>query len=518
MGPGFITQRFASRMELMARLNVGFNIKSEDGGYQAAKLLFRDPALQMYDNYLNNLQYQSLPPWSEDVLRTMHATDSGARQYQPRVIYALPKIAANVHTSHFVSEEARLKLFVDDVKLQEKLDVFIEDLQLWPTLAAAIPSYIVNGSMFLGFRLSQQGKVILNFYNTKWVYPKFDENEELEEVVIRYVYETDEYNSRGVKIWRWHQYKMSKENDIIYDEPEFDPQSTMLPLFKVSNAYNHNLGFVQGAWIKTSKTPMGHDGVQLLTDCLDMLDNVNYLLSKQGVAIDYQLLPYLIFQGDGEGVAEDIQKNMQLTVPRGFLGSNVITTGVPADKAQMHFLESSFVASRESTEYVRQQVKHLQTVLRIIEVDPEQVAGFAAQSGIALRMLFKPVIEFVRLKHPFVKAGICDLLAKIEHVVNRAKTSLELPAGTIENAEKKWGSVFSDTASDIATRISYTSSALMAGMISKETAVKHISQDFKVDNVAEELNKISFDEEERVQKEVNVMPGAPESEDENPQT
>ena len=413
MASGVITQYQFTRLQLMTNLNLGWSMKSE-GNYEMAKMLFRDPMLQVYSNYLNNEQYKMLPEWQDSILQNKDLKDAlNARKYQPRVIYPLPRIAANVHTAHLVCDECQLKIKVEEENLQDQIDDFIEQIELWPTLESAIPDYLANGSMFLSFRITKMGKVILTHYNTKWVHPVFDDDNELESVTIRYIYETDEYDpSTKKKVWKWRQYKMFKDKDIMYDEPKFETTQTQPPKFTEKETYPHGLGFVQGVWIKTTKTPDSHEGISLLHDSLDMIDNLNYLISKQGVAIDAQLLPFLIFQGDGEEMTGEIQKNAHMGTPQGFLGTNVIATGLPKQKADMHFLESNFIASKEADVYVTKQEKHVQRSLRIVEVDPSEVASYANQSGVALRMLFKPVIEYVRLRRPFIKKGICDLLEK----------------------------------------------------------------------------------------------------------
>ena len=67
----------------------------------------------------------------------------------------------------------------------------------WPTITSAFPGFFMNGSMFIRFFKTENGKVILEPYNTKNVWPEFDEENELDEVTIRYVYDTGKTDEKN---------------------------------------------------------------------------------------------------------------------------------------------------------------------------------------------------------------------------------------------------------------------------------------------------------------------------------
>ena len=81
-----------------------------------------------------------------------------------------------------------------------------------------------------------------------------------------------------------------------------------------------------------------------------------------------------------------------------------------------------------------------------------------------------------------MKKGLCNLLEKIE-------TQTTLAPGTFLNAKKQWGSIFSDTIDDQTKKISNVLNAHAGGLISLETALANIEQDFNIKNVQDELKK-----------------------------
>ena len=486
-----ITKGGLSRLKTWVSLNRGWRMRGE-GDDRLVQLLFRKPELQLYDNYLNDLQYEHLEEWNGKV--SEQQIDN--RRNQPKKIFPIVKIATNQFKRHITTEQSRLNFSTDEEVKQGKIDDFVNFTMLWSHINEALPSYFVNGSMYFRFFAVNKGKILIENHNTKWVYPEFDDNEELISVVIRFIYETDEYNESGVRIWRWTQYKQTRTEDIIYDNPVFIEESQELPEFKVKSKMKHNMGFVQGVWIKTSLNSQSVDGESLLSGhgILDYIDDFNYLGSKESDSIFYHLFPLLVMYGIEPEDIKKVWQFMQTMGKANLRNLNTISTYKSPSEAQMHFLEANQSAANFAGAIQDKNLQLLQHCLSIVLLDPTTVAN-NYQSGKAMEALFKPVVEFVNEKREILKHGICDLFEKLEQVSVAYKTRVQLEPGTIFNADKKWGNIFSDTVFDVQTRAGYTVQLKAEGIISKKTATKHIAPDFGIKNVEEELKQIESEQE-----------------------
>jgi len=490
--------RGLTRLGMRTVLNQGHILK--DGDKDLAQILYRKPELQLYDNYLTDCQYDHLDEWDPNL--SMQQMD--LRQHQPKKIFSIPKIATDLFCSHITTEESRLLITCeDDEEKQELIDEFIERIMIWPVLDSSLPSYFANGSMFIRFYVTGSKKIIIEGHNTKYVYPEFDDDDELAGVIIRFIYETEEYNEKGERIWRWSQTSLGKTEDIEYDEPIFDKDSKELPDFKKVKSNKHGMGFVQGAWFKTSCDPTSDDGESFIGSggVLDYLDDYNYMASKESSSIYYHLFPILGLIGLER---MDLEKNLTKMAEMGvdaIQGMNVLSTGKGPQESDIRFLEAQHAGMGFAAQLQDKNIQLLQYCMSIVLLDPEKVAAHA-QSGSAMKALFRPVVQFIKQKRPLLKYGICDLLEKIEAAANKHKVEGAPPVGTFQECKKKWGNIFNDTVNDIQIRAAYTSQLKLDGIISRKTAIEHIASDFGIKNIEEELKNIEKEQEEEQEKQL----------------
>ena len=103
-------------------------------------------------------------------------------------VFPIVQVACDLFASHITTEESRLNVTTEDEDAQDQIDEFIDNTMVWSHIESALPSYFCNGSMFIRFMVTPNGKICMEAVNTKWCYPVFDENDELESVLIRFVY------------------------------------------------------------------------------------------------------------------------------------------------------------------------------------------------------------------------------------------------------------------------------------------------------------------------------------------
>ena len=221
-----VTMGGMTRLKQLSMLNRGYKYKGESS--DLAKYLYRNPDLEIYTRYMENTQYDHLPDWNADLSNQQNDT----RQNKPKKIFPLPRIACNLFSSMITSEESQLEIRSEDENKQELIDKFLKDTMFWAMLDTAFKSFFANGSVFIRFYISPGGKLILSPQNTKSCWPTFDEDNELDSVVIRYIYDTGEVDTKNKPIWEWAQYLLSKDQDIEYDNPRYDETKKESPIFK----------------------------------------------------------------------------------------------------------------------------------------------------------------------------------------------------------------------------------------------------------------------------------------------
>ena len=476
-----------NRLKQLTMLSPGW--KYRGSGQEITQFLYRFPQLEVYDRYMKNKQYDHLDEWNPDLITQQNDT----RKRQPKLIFPLPSIASDMFCSLVTGEEAKLTLNVEDEALQEKIDNFMKKSMLWGCISSAFPSFFANGSMFIRFFVTDnKKKLILEPHNTKSCWPKFDDNEDLESVKIRYIYDTGKVDKRQQPIWKWAQYELFKNKDVEYDNPIFDHNEKTPPVFSPVLTINHGLGEVQGVWIKNGFDPTSDDGKSLLEGALDFLDNLNYMSGKESDSLYHSLYPTLL----GFGVDEiDLQKGaVKLTG-----GEALITSEKPPDKADLRFLENSNSGISLSDIYVQRNMVFLQHILKVTLPNPEVLLGYA-QSAEAMKMLYKPIISEVQNMRPFLENGICELLERIEMATGDLEWGL--PKGTTKLAKKKWGDIFKATQTDIAQKVTSAVSASQARVISRKTSSEFLAPDFGVSNVEEELKRIEEEAQQDMEEDL----------------
>ena len=477
---------WTDQLDIKAAVYPGFNIISESGSGKMntglVQLIYRKVMLQVYDNYLNNHQYRCLKKAMPDEKNTK------SENFRPDIIFPLPMITARIYKSHIVTEESRLRFLVDDEKIQKALDDLIEDIQLWSILDTALPSYFALGSMFIYFSQKSNGDIILRFFNSKYCYPKFDSDGELESVKVRYIYETEDINPRTKQpLWRWFQYKFGPDADITYDEPIFDVSQAEIPTFKQTGIVKHGAGYVRGEWIKTSHALHSNDGESMLENKLEELDKMNYMLSGIWGSSITNLYPPLFSKGiDAQSLATEMQsiRRKGITSP----GADLIVA--PGGEADLHYLEPALAGIQNALAYNAEYFQYIQHMFSTVLLNPEAVAPHA-NSGRALESLYKPVVQYINCRRPLLKKGICNLMEKIEPFVK------DIPDGTIKKSNKQWGSVFSDTLDDEGKKITNVLNLHGSQLLSTETALENIKDILGIKNVQEELGKIKSEREEQ---------------------
>ena len=464
-------------------------------------MLWRRPELEVCDRYLKNTQYDHLPVWNSDISAMQH----DKRETQPRNIIPIPDIATEKISTYLSGEESRLSFFFEEYEEQELFNNFLEKILFWNVIQDILPSLLVNGSTFIRFYKNDNGNIIIIPYNSKWVYPEFSDENELEKVEIKYIYVSDELDASNNYVYKWSRLMLYKDKDVKYKDVVYEHGQN--PKFEVEKTIEHKLGFVQGEWFKThcSSEPHIVDGKGLLNGSMEILDALNYRSSKEDASAFFHLLPSMVSYGiDPETLAEDMR--VRRREKDRLHGLNLFATEKRPGDAQLHFLEPSGVGFGAGDILYTRGMQLLQHIIGFTLLEPEKIAAHA-QSGIAMKMLHKPIIEYVQRIRPYMKYSIKSILTKIinlcimKNMNNLKDYNSCFNKFVKEDVECKWGNFFDNTIQDIHQKVAYTATAVQSGLISKDTGLKHISSDFDIKNAEEEMEKVQSDKAQEMEDE-----------------
>lgn len=468
-----------SRLRRFAQNNLGVIM----GGQLNAEMKFRDTKLDVLDQYYEGTQYEGLPDWDESLNSEQHVA---VRQRKPRIIYNLPKTLVDKVASK-ITGTAVFPQFIteEDPDTTQFFRVVQKACNFRRSLMEPIKRMLASGSVFVRYYLIN-GVPKMEYALAKYCYPVFDAIGQLDTLEIKYTFEDwqdldPKTSSPKVK---WYRMVLSKTADILYDNPEFLPN--VKPTFTVVQQNNHNLGWVQGEWLRTVEDKFDPDGWSLLEPILSFFDDMNYSLSQSSQAISYNQEPQLVVKGMDE---EEMDTLVKSSSKAWFMGRD----------GEASYLETQLAGVEQAGESRDSNRQRMLDVCRVVMHDPEKLVG-SAQSAKAMEVLHGPLIELIDELRTVLEPQIRDLLIKIALTILAMEaqgfdTAVEVPPGwqpeTLD-ITVTWPAIFPPTVADIAAMATACNTLNMSQIISKETLTRWMCQVIPtVENVEEELEKIA---------------------------
>lgn len=470
-----------SRSAKRARNNLGIIF----GGDAGENKKYRNPKLEELDRYYEGTQYDHLMGW-EEALKASCEDDTyvGIRDRKPRINYKFAKILCARVAAKLVGEGQFPTIKVeDDPDTEEFFKAILKLGKLKSVLAEPVRRSLAAGAVFIRFSF-MGGSLRVEHYCSKYCYPEFLENGEIGFLKIQYVYEDlQDKDASGKPKQKWYRLDLGQMSDILYDNPEYKKDSE--PTFTVVNSVEHNLGFVQGEWIRTSIDRHNPDGYSLIEDALDFIDELNYSLSQSSQAISYNQDPQLIIKGMDIDELDKLVRSSQKAWNLGREG-------------EANFLETSLTGVERASESRDKMKVLLQDVTRIVMMEPEKMVA-QAQSGKALEVLHGPFVELINELRPIYEEAIMKLLLKIGLTVlilnsQGVDVGMEIPEGwqpASLDLSATWPPVFPMTMQDLRDKLNVGLQASNANIISRETILKWVAADFGIENLEEELAKVA---------------------------
>lgn len=468
-----------------AKLNLGIVVpgseKSDVVGFERVKKV-RSDKLEVLNKYSESKQYDHLTNW--DLNCDAQDNYIAIRKRKPKIIYPFTKVLSERVATKLVGKSNFPQYKVeDDPDTEAFFKAIIKASKLKSNLVDPIKSMNTLGSTFVRFYLNE-GNIKMDWYNSNHCYPEFLPNGDLSSVKVRFVFESpNESDMSGKRVQRWFQLILGMQSDISYDNPKYT--ENVEPIFTETGRVDHNLGFVQGEWFKTSKTNLSPDGHSLVEDVLDFIDELNYNMSQSSQSVSYNQDPQLYFSGIDEEETEALIRSSSKSWNLGREG----TAG---------FLETDLNGVKVATE-LRDKVRlGIQDISRVILMDPEKVVGHA-QSAKAMEVLHGPLVDLIEELRPNVEEHITKLIQKMSLVVLlQARFGQPVPFELPPNYQPStlqpeviWPPIFAQTIQDLRDKVQVAVSASSASLISRETLTQWLAEDFGIENVEEEVARVN---------------------------
>lgn len=278
-------------------------------------------------------------------------------------------------------------------------------------------------------------------------------------------------------------WKITEKEDF---SPQIDQQETVI----------HNLGFVPAVWIKNLPGSDNKiDGLCTFKYGIDTNIEADYQLSQAGRGLKYSSEPLLMIKNPGLSMQGEIAVG----------DGNVIEVEEGGD---VKHVEIDGQASDAVINFYR--------VLR--EIVLENIHGNRAnpdklntvQSGKGMEMLYLPLVWMAaNLRLSYGKG-----LVKLIKMIIAVNTQLELiigeeplPKGAMNSKSKitlKWRDWFESTKDDRMKEATTVKTLKESGLLSTQTAVSSLSDEYDIPDVEEELAKIQKEQQETQVQEVKL--------------
>ncbi len=483
-----------------------FGLKlDEDWSYRQQKLF-------ILRKFLDGSIYDRLLPFHDE-----YDGEGQSGQYvklvrrRPSAIYNLPKIIVNESTGMLFGEQhfpivrcvnqgekneditSFLKYITDTAKIRRKM------------LEAAKKGSI--GSVCIIVKVLN-GKFHLDILRTQSLTPYFDRLQPNK--LIRLV---DKKKVDGYSIKAFG-YDVDKEdlNKLFYFVREWttteeiyyvpylcqDEKEGYIPKKDSNNSSVHNFGFVPAIWIKNISEDEDIDGECTFESILDLTVLICYQLSQLGRGFNYNSDPTLVIKNPSSLEGTALIK-----------GSGILNLD---EKGDAYYAEMKGDASGKVMEYVNLLREYAIEVGRGNRSSPEKISG--AQSGTALKLLNGALISLVgELRLTYGEDGLISLYEMILSICKSPNIEIDFGESKVTIPDNyqlvlDWPELYPSTPDEdfqeAQTLTTYTSN----GILSKETAMKNISDDYNVVNVEEEIKSVETEQQAEHNREREVARGA----------
>jgi len=461
-----------------------------------SRLIPRDPdyparcgELETLTRVLNGTLYDVLPYHFHDE-RSAAGEYIPLRQRRPSVRYPLSRIVVEDSVSLLFSEGHFPSIDCPDHATREAIALIVRDTHLNLIMTdAAIRGSI--GSVAILMRVLN-GRVFFEVMDTRYLTPIWNpaEPDKLLRIVERYKVTGTQLTTDGFDITEpgvtyWFQRIWDTTSETWYLPTPVGSED--LVQIDQSRTVRHELGFVPIVWIKnlpgpnTSGDP--NDGACTFRAAIETQIEIDYQLSQAGRGLKYSSDPTLLLKEPLGGDADIIKG-----------AGNALIVGEHGDA---RLLEIGGTAAAAVIEYVRTLREFALESVHGNRANPDRMT--APQSGKALQLMNQGLLwlaDNLRITY-----GEAALLSVVKMIVQAARSyklrTKDANLGPMDPAAPlslKWPEWYPSTAADRQLDASTLVTLVNAGLISRVTALKTVTELYGVESITGELHEISHDQ------------------------
>jgi len=473
-------QQKSERMAKRVRNNLGVIDVTQKQKTQ----VYRDSKLEMLDSYYESRQYDHLAPW--DTKPAEGCAPLGLYQKQPKFKFPFARNLSSRITSKLFGDDVFPKLLiVDSPDDQAFIRAVVDAAELKSKILEPTRRTINTGSVFIRFKITG-GAYKISWFKSKYCYPVFQDNGELESIVIKYVFEDpSETDDEGKPKKKWYKLELTTSKETLYDNPPFSAESDREPEFQVVDEFVHNFGFVQGEWWKSTEDDDSPDGYGLISDITDFIDELCYSLSQSSKSVAYNQDPQLAFKGVND---DEVAQLIRSVTKSWNLGPN----------GDAKYLEAGLGGVEKAIALRDKVIQNIGDLTRATIQDPEKLVG-AAQSAKAMEILNGPLMDLVSEYRNVFEKQFRKLVLKLAWATLLSKSlgidiPIEVPDSYIPatwDLTLKWPRIFKLTLDDIQKMVNLANTAASGNLIARKTGTRYLAEEFGIEDIDAEQDEIA---------------------------
>lgn len=411
------------------------------------------------------------------------------RQRRPCVKYALCRSVVDDSVSLLFSEGHFPTVQCEDEVTRGTLAAIIKESKLNEVMIDAATRGSV-GSVAVFLRILAN-RVFFSTSPTTYLTPiwQADAPDTLQKVIYKQKFKGQSLINSG--------WSVDDKDETYWLQREWDDSTdTYMVPYKVSDesptvtpdtnrVITHNLGFVPIAWIKNLPGGDDIDGGCTFKDAIDTNIEIDYQLSQCGRGLKYSADPTLL-------IKEPASSDGAMVKGAG----NAIVVDKDGDAK---LLEINGSAASAVIEYVQELRKIAIESIHGNKADSDKLS--AAQSGRAMEMLNQALVWLAdRLRISYGEGALLSLLK----MVIKASSSFSLvvdgekvaPMDPGKKISLKWPAWFAPTYTDAQYKAGTLTNLRDSHLMSTETAVGALAEDYDIEDVPAELARIKADKAE----------------------
>ena len=239
-----------------------------------------------------------LPPGFYDA-----GVDFPVKFRRPSAPYPLPRVIVNRFTGLLFSESQHPKIrSIGSPKTEDYATALAEYSRLWAAMVLARTFGGATGTFVIGFKFIT-GRPAIEVLDPRWVTPKFKSRDTLELASIEHRWAWPEYvlmeDGNYEEVWYWTRRLVDEQMDVVWNRVPVgngdEPAWLEIP---PDDVRKHGFGFCPFHWGQNQPVTDSEDGEPDCIGAYDMVEEADQLIAAGGLSLKRNLDPTVIISTD----------------------------------------------------------------------------------------------------------------------------------------------------------------------------------------------------------------------------